>query len=285
MRMSLLVACLVVLWSAPSVEAAVRSVPFPHATIQAAIDAADPGDTIVVASGNYPEQIVVTKPLSIEGDPNGATIVRPETVVVNSTNLFSGAPIASIVLVDGTGGVILKDLTVDGEAAGAQLSECSPGFAGIFYRAAAGAIQLAHVTRIVQPAALGCQAVFGIFVQSGYGGPELNSNVTLTAVTVDDYGKNGITCNEAGTACTVVKSTITGLGASGVSVQNGIQVGFGAYARVTDNVVTGNVQTSEAFNACGILFFEGGGGIGIAQRTNTLSGNEREICTAGRGPR
>lgn len=285
MRVSPVVVCLAILWSVPPVEAAVRAVPFPYATIQAAIDAADPGDTVVVAPGNYPEQIVITEPLTLEGDPNGGTVIRPDTVVANSTNLFSGAPIASIVLVDGTGGVTLENLTIDGEAAGAQLSDCSPGFVGVFYRAAAGSVQSVHVTRILQPAGAGCQAVFGVFVQSGNGGPELNSNVTLTGVTVDDYGKNGITCNEAGTACTVMASTITGRAALGIAVQNGVQIGFGAFGRLTNNVVTGNVQTSDAFNACALLFFEGGGGIGIAQRTNTLDGNEREICTAGRGPR
>jgi len=46
-------------------------VPDDYSTIQEAIDAASPGDTIIVKSGTYPENVNVTKPLTIQSE-NGA---------------------------------------------------------------------------------------------------------------------------------------------------------------------------------------------------------------------
>ncbi|UCD97192.1 MAG: right-handed parallel beta-helix repeat-containing protein [Candidatus Bathyarchaeota archaeon] len=41
-------------------------VPYDNPTIQGAVDAADPGDTILVHTGNYPEHVVVSKELILE---------------------------------------------------------------------------------------------------------------------------------------------------------------------------------------------------------------------------
>ena len=155
--------------------------------------------------------------------------------MANSTSLASGAPIAAILLVDGATGVAVTDLTVDGMAA--AFNACSPGYVGIFYRASSGLIQDTHVTHIHHPAASGCQAVLGIFVQSGNGGPGLNSHVTILQNRVDDYGKNGITANEPGTFVTVSNNIVMGRGPTtfGDAAQNGVQIGFGARGLVSGN--------------------------------------------------
>ncbi|TMJ06836.1 MAG: hypothetical protein E6H01_00240 [Bacillati bacterium ANGP1] len=176
-----------------------------HATIQDAINHAEPGETVLVGAGTYAEQLVITKPLILEGAGSTLTSIKPTIVVANTTSLFSGAPIAAIVLVDGTTSVAVTDLTVDGSPAGLAFA-CSPGYVGIFYRASSGAIQDTHVTNIHHPAAPGCQAVLGIFVQSGNGGPGLNSSVAILQNVVDVYGKNGITANEPGTFVSVTNN-------------------------------------------------------------------------------
>ena len=57
------------------VKAATLSVPGGYATIQAAIDAADPGDTISVAAGTYNEQVTINKNVSIIGAGSDQTII------------------------------------------------------------------------------------------------------------------------------------------------------------------------------------------------------------------
>jgi len=45
-------------------------------TIMAAIDKATPGDTIVIAAGTYPESLVITKDLTLQGTAADQTIVK-----------------------------------------------------------------------------------------------------------------------------------------------------------------------------------------------------------------
>ncbi len=267
----------------------------PCLTIGYAISQANPGDTIDVGPGTFAEQLTITKPIVLDGNggvaatglpvsSSDATIIQPTAVSNNATSLFSGAWIRAIIVVDTTKGVTIKDVKVDGSSA--AFNACAPGYMGIFFRASTGTIQNTHVTDVFHPSAVGCQAVLGVFVQSGNGGPDLNSNVIMSNLYVNTYGKNGITCNEAGTACTVTDSTVIGRGVLyvGDAAQNGIQIGFGAHGRIVGNDVQDNFYDPSTWVACGVLFFQGGGGVGLA-KGNSFSGNEQNICTAGVGPR
>lgn len=256
----------------------------PCATIQYAVDQSVPGDTISVAAGTYNEQVeITTSQLTIDGAGAGATIVKPASATANSSSIFSGSPIAAIFLVDGATGVTIQELTVDGQTAAPN--SCSPTFVGVFYRAASGTLSDTHVTNIFNPAVAGCQGFLAVFVQSGNGGPNLNSNVTIIDNVIDKYGKNGITANEAGTSVTVTGNVIDGRGltALGDAAQNGVQIAFGAHGKVTGNIIIDHYYTPPDWVACGILSIYGGGAIGQT-KTNTFAGNEVNVCTAGNGP-
>jgi nitrous oxidase accessory protein NosD len=60
--------------------AATRSVPSVYATIQAAIDAANPGDIIEVAAGTYHEQITINKSVTVNG-ADGAVLEGTPTLL------------------------------------------------------------------------------------------------------------------------------------------------------------------------------------------------------------
>jgi nitrous oxidase accessory protein len=59
----------------PQAQATVRQVPDEYPTIQAAVDAADPGDIIEVSPGVYPESVIVETSLTIIGQDKLTTIV------------------------------------------------------------------------------------------------------------------------------------------------------------------------------------------------------------------
>jgi hypothetical protein len=58
-----------------SADAPIR-VPADHATIQAAIDAANPGDLIVVSPGVYNESVIMWKPVRLQGAGAGVTMIN-----------------------------------------------------------------------------------------------------------------------------------------------------------------------------------------------------------------
>src|SRR5262245_4232746 len=104
---------LAVWWDAPRPAHAATPlvVPTQYPSIQAAIDAANPGATVKVLAGTYTEQIVVSKDLTIIGAGMDATTIRAPAALVNGQ---LGSP--SIVEVYGAA-VSMRQLTVAGPGA------------------------------------------------------------------------------------------------------------------------------------------------------------------------
>ena len=208
-------------------------------TIGAAVVAAGPGDIIKVCPGIYDEQVLVNKQVTIRGD-NGA-ILKPSAMVMNTTSLASGNPIAAAIVVRPNvgvlGNVVIDSLTIDGADNG--ISGCAPNLIGIFYRNASGTINKVAVKNFnLGPGLLGCQSGLGIFVQGITPGV---ANVTIQDSSVNQYQKNGITGNENGTTITVLRNVVTGFGSTPDIAQNGVQIGFGAKGHADSNIITNNV--------------------------------------------
>lgn len=204
-------------------------------SIQAAVNAASPGDQIMVCKGVYVEQVEIHKSLAI--DAASGAVLMPSPIVANSTSLFDGAPLAVALLVSDATDVTIEGLIVDGTNSG--ITGCSPDLFGIAFQNASGAIQRVTVRNFkLAPDLNGCQSGTGIFVQSGGG---QTSNVAIGNSSIHDYQKNGITADEIGTEVAVRFNVVTGLGSTNGAAQNGIQIGFGAQGAIHQNTVTNHI--------------------------------------------
>jgi len=231
-------------------------------SIQAAIDLSGSGDTILVCPGVYREQLrIVSKSLTIQSVTSGGVnqvLISPIGVVANSTNAFSGVPVAAVIAIEDSDSVILRNLTIDG--GDNRLTECAPTLVGVFYRNSSGEAQSIAVRDVRLGSSLGgCQSGYGIFAQSGAGGV---SKLRVDSSSVHGYQKVGILGNEEGTELQAVGNAVAGDGVTTLIAQNGIQVGFGATGRIARNSVANHVYTCPALPcdaSTNILVFESSG--------------------------
>ena len=247
-------------------------------TIQSAVDAANPGDTIRVCAGTYVEQVSISKALTIRGD-NGA-IVMPGAVKANASDIPGGVSVAAVILVTNASAVEIDNLIVDGSNNG--ISECSPDLKGILFQNSSGAIRHNAVRHIrLSPSPNGCQSGEAIEVETASG---LTSTVTIHGNSVWDYQKNGITANGTGTQATITANAVTGIGPTTGAAQNGIQIAFGATGSITGNSIADNIwatcmsTTDCSTNATGVLVFESDG---ILVANNTTGSNNIGIFIGG----
>jgi len=91
-------------------------------SINAALSAASPGDTIAICPGFYAEQLVIAKPVTLLGlTANGIGRVLLQPALTIQQNLAAEAAIT----VMNTSGVSIQNLAID--ASGNTVTGCSPG--------------------------------------------------------------------------------------------------------------------------------------------------------------
>jgi hypothetical protein len=258
------------------------NVPEDFATIQAAIDAANPCDTILVDAGTYDEQVIIDKCVTLIG-AGDTTIIQPSQTTANGFTLFdrySGGSTnsAGILVTNTTETVNVQFLKIDGSLV-TSIPAGGNGFFGILYRGTPGLIDSVTITGI------GINQGNGMYL-SGYGSPVA---VTASNSTISGYLKNGITANNPGITATISGNTITGVGPSAGDAQNGIQIGYGATGTVSGNTISGNAWTGtyggsndpasdvEADGASGIILYMSEAGVEI--EFNFLTGNQFGIWT------
>ena len=171
------------------------NVPDNYDTIQEAVDNAQSGDTIVVDSGTYDEQVVIDKSLTLQGagdttiiQPSGADILT--TVKTTPWVIWRGTPLnkkmAAIVFVDTAGAqVIIKDLKIDGS--GITVVPAGVGgdwVSGLSYLETSGTIE--NLTVLGNPD-LGCRTC-GIWASA----ITETTYVEVTGSTVIGYNRAGI---------------------------------------------------------------------------------------------
>ncbi|MGZ8876124.1 MAG: hypothetical protein ACXW1F_06535, partial [Halobacteriota archaeon] len=78
-----------------------------YTTIQAAVNAAQPGDTVLIPPGTYSENVLVNKSLTIKSSAGAATTIVKAAVPSNYVFLLSGSGIRveGLTLTNGRAGV------------------------------------------------------------------------------------------------------------------------------------------------------------------------------------
>jgi hypothetical protein len=250
-----------------------------YATIQAAVNASQPFSTIKICPGNYPEQVTITKPLTLigitAGNAQNPVVQSPAAgVAQNGVSLYDPSPVAAQILVKNAGPVNIGNLAVDGSNNG--LTGCSIDLAGIYYQNASGTISNVAVGNQALSTALnGCQSGEGIYIESGYGSGG-SSNVQVNNSSVHGYQKNGITADGSATNVQVANNFIAGQGPTTGAAENGIQFSDGASGSITGNTVLDNIYTGANFAASGILIYSSQG---VLIGNNSIGSSQLPIVT------
>lgn len=252
-----------------------------YSTIQAAVNAVKPGSTIRVCPGNYPEQVVIDKNLTLAGFDSGTAdnpvvVIPSGGFVANTASLTTAGVIAAQIMVTYPAtDVTISYIAVDGSNSNLNGGCSDPRLIGIYFQGASGRLDDVAVRNQAQNSDnFGCQssAGLGIFVESG---DSKNSTVRIESSTVRGYQKNGITADEDGTTVTISGNSVVGAGPVDTA-QNSIQVAYGATGTVENNTLADDVYDGTGYVSTGILIY-GSGRMTI--RRNSVTNTQTGIVT------
>jgi hypothetical protein len=227
------------------------------------------GNTITLLSDCTTDQtILVPNGKTLDGNSHQITAVDPV-----------GGHFLGAVVQNAGAAASVQNLTVSASNLSTSCDAGLDGLAGIRLDGAAGSIMHNTVTGLQQGASGdGCQEGDAIEVRNtnATGTP----SVTVTGNAVSRYQKTGILVT--GQVSAVVSSnTVTGYGPVTFIAQNGVQISRGATARVGSNMIKNNYYSPKSYTACGLIMYKAGGV--LVEKTNTYSGNEKDVCTYGKG--
>lgn len=214
----------------------------PYSTIQSAVDAADEGDTILVAKGTYTEQV------TIPAGKDGLTIRSQGQfkAVVQAPETMTGSK--AIILVDGASGVTIRGFTVTGPSPEVDFGIQVTG-------GGSATIRDNLIEKIRREELSGAQTGIGVVIggsEGATGSADVFHNI------IRDYQKGGVIVANEGSHAAIRDNRIHGTGPTDLVAQNGIQVNDGASAFITGNTIKNNAYTGEGAEAAGIVSSDSG---------------------------
>jgi parallel beta-helix repeat protein len=244
-----------------------------YPTLQSAVNAANPGDTINACAASFAEQLVIAKSVIIVGAGQSQTTIKAPVPLIGTQD---------IVTVSGSSGVDvgLSALTISGPG---NTGDCSGLLSGVFVRDGAHAtIRDTAITAIRENPLNGCQK--GAAIRVGRAALQTSGRATITGTRITDYQKTGIIVDGSGSQAEITGNTVTGGGQLDIIAQNGIQVSRSATATVTGNTVSGNRYSGSASaSSTGILLYGDLGEVTVSN--NTVSDNDEGIVAATVSPK
>ena len=239
-----------------------------YATIGAAVTAAAQGDHICVTAGTWPEQVAISKAITLTGAGEGVTIISsPATLAVACGTDLDPATVAIVDVCSSN--VTISNLTIDGDTAGdgdqsgMPVSGSTDFFGLVVHGGATATISDVTVTNVhtANPAHWGQQSGDAIWVAPA-------STLHASHIHVLKYQKSGVVAygSEAEVAnLTLAHSLVEGDRLAGMNdsiAMNGITI---ARANATLHAVTSrgnqcnavNCDASpEAYNSGGLLIYD-----------------------------
>jgi parallel beta-helix repeat protein len=214
-----------------------------YSTIQAAIAAASPGDTVHVLSGTYVEQLNIAKSLTLVGAGPCTTVRSPAEL---SSCFTAEDGFYPVICVHDANDVTIRDLVVDGASNGSE----NYRFVGVAYHNAGGRVENVEITGVHDTPWGNTQHGDGLYAYTSDGATR---TLTVTNCSIHNFQKNGIVLRGAGLTANVGGNLVTGYGPTDVVVQNGIVV-WGATGTVGPKNDISNISyPPEEYAASGIL--------------------------------
>ena len=275
-----------VTWTVDDPSDGVQCLGFTHTTISAAVAVASVNpllpDIIVVCDGDYFEQVVIDRSLTLQAAQGQTPTIHFPLIVTD--------PNKAVVRVTGLGGLMLGALVnvfIDGFIiTGPGPGGCDSVRYGIRVDGGATATITDNLIKDIQDTPFGgCQNGIGILV--GRQADGTTGHATIRENLIQNYQKGGIVVDNLGSSAIIVDNVITGVGRTEIIAQNGVQVSRGAMvppSNLQGNTVTGNFYLNRSPSttpavATGILYFQAGepGFEGPINSTNKLRHNQINV--------
>lgn len=233
-------------------------VPADFPTIQAAVNAAISGDTIHIAAGDYPEQIVIANKgrLTFAGEPGA--IIHAMEIMIETLRPYNwlSFPVLAIFRSD----VVVSNLTFDG----GQFGDLYPNLLGIYYLGSGGRVENCTLRGFREPMLTTFTGANALYTDNSVriGSSTVNLDVLNSTFTDNELSIHlrGDPVNNPAMprmTFTVQANTVTGFGAipfavDGIAIRNGV-TGEVQGNTIADHAYTG---TGDAF-ASGIAAHDG----------------------------
>lgn len=224
-----------------------------------AINAAAAGDQIEICPALYPEQLIITKALTLRGvaTPVNISSYLPccnevDRVLLQPTlQDLQGLPFEAVITVMNTEGVSIENLSID--ASQNTVTSCDVALSGVHFYNASGRIRRSAIAGAQLPNPQNCSTFFG----NGFGivvdsSDSLPHHVEIEENSIHDYQRDGIEVTNTGVSVEIEGNDISGLGpASGIN-QFGVFLLNGAAGEIEANFITegscGSLSSSDCVN-------------------------------------